>query len=58
MEELTNYLPNKKYAIRWKLDSTKYSFIDFKGYEAGKNQVKFLENQDFSTTEINLSPEK
>jgi len=36
MEELTNYLPNKKYAIRWKLDSTKYHFIDFKGYEAGK----------------------
>ena len=36
MEELTNYLPNKKYAIRWKLDSTKYSFIDFKGYEAEK----------------------
>ena len=36
MEELTNYLPKKKYAIRWKLDSTKYSFIDFKGYEAGK----------------------
>ena len=36
MEELTNYLPNKKYAIRWKLDSTKYNFIDFKGYEAGK----------------------
>ena len=36
MEELTNYLPNKKYAIRWKLDSTKYIFIDFKGYEAGK----------------------
>ena len=36
MQELTNYLPNKKYAIRWKLDSTKYSYIDFKGYEAGK----------------------
>ncbi|MFN3771638.1 hypothetical protein [Cloacibacterium normanense] len=36
MEEFTNYLPNKKYAIRWKLDSTKYHFIDFKGYEAGK----------------------
>lgn len=36
MEEFTNYLPKKKYAIRWKLDSTKYSFIDFKGYEAGK----------------------
>jgi len=36
IEELTNYLPNKKYAIRWKLDSSKYSFINFKGYEAGK----------------------
>jgi hypothetical protein len=48
----------KKYTIRWKLDSTKYSFIDFKGYEAGKNQVKFLVNQDFSMTEINLLPEK
>ena len=36
MEEFTNYLPKKKYTIRWKLDSTKYSFIDFKGYEAGK----------------------
>lgn len=34
--EFTNYLPKKKYTIRWKLDSTKYSFIDFKGYEAGK----------------------
>ncbi|GGP03654.1 hypothetical protein GCM10010992_12850 [Cloacibacterium rupense] len=36
MEEFTNYLPKKKYTIKWKLDSTKYSFIDFKGYEAGK----------------------
>ena len=36
MEEFTNYQPKSKYAIRWKLDSTKYSFIDFKGYEAGK----------------------
>ena len=36
MEEFTNYQPKSKYTIRWKLDSTKYSFIDFKGYEAGK----------------------
>lgn len=36
MEELTNYLPKNKYTIKWKLDSTKYSFIDFKGFEAGK----------------------
>jgi hypothetical protein len=44
MEELTNYLPNKKYAIRWKLDSTKYSFIDFKGYEAGKKPSEISGN--------------
>ena len=36
MEEFTNYQPKSKYTIRWKLDSTKYSFIDFKGYEAGE----------------------
>lgn len=36
MEEFSNYQPKSKYTIRWKLDSTKYSFIDFKGYEAGK----------------------
>ena len=36
MEEFTNYQPKSKYTIRWKLDSTKCSFIDFKGYEAGK----------------------
>ena len=41
--ELPIILPNVKYAIRWKLDSTKYSFIDFKGYEAGKTK-EFLEN--------------
>jgi hypothetical protein len=58
MEEFTNYQPKSKYTIRWKLDSTKYSFIDFKGYEAGKNQVKFLVNRDFSMTETNLLPEK
>lgn len=28
--------PFSKYTLKWKLDSTKYSFIDFKGYEAGK----------------------
>ena len=36
MEEFMNYQPKNKYIISWKLDSTKYSFIDFKGYEAGK----------------------
>lgn len=36
LDDSLNYLPKKKYTIRWKLDSTKYSFIDFKGYEAGR----------------------
>lgn len=35
-EELSNYIPKMKYAIQWKLDSTQYALIDFKGFEAGK----------------------
>lgn len=35
-ESLADYQPKKKYPIQWKLDSTKYKMIDFKGYEAGK----------------------
>mgnify|MGYP000382003899 FL=1 len=35
-EELARYQPKTKYAIQWKLDSTQYALIDFKGYEAGK----------------------
>ena len=30
------YQPKKKYAIQWKLDSTTFHLIDFKGYEAGQ----------------------
>lgn len=35
-ESLANYQPKMKYPIQWKLDSTKYKMIDFKGFEAGK----------------------
>lgn len=35
-ESLADYQPKMKYPIQWKLDSTKYKLIDFKGYEAGK----------------------
>ena len=34
-ENLSEYQPKMKYAIQWKLDSTKFKMIDFKGYEAG-----------------------
>ena len=35
-ESLKEVQPKMKYPIQWKLDSTKYKMIDFKGYEAGK----------------------
>lgn len=35
-ESLANYQPKMKYPIQWKLDSTKFKMIDFKGFEAGK----------------------
>ncbi|ROI07903.1 hypothetical protein EGI11_09535 [Chryseobacterium sp. H3056] len=35
-ENAANFLPGKKYPIQWKIDSTKFRLIDFKGFEAGK----------------------
>ena len=35
-ESLADYQPKMKYPIQWKLDSTQFKMIDFKGYEAGK----------------------
>lgn len=29
-------LPTSRYTLQWKLDPTKFRFIDFKGYESGK----------------------
>ncbi|QBO57739.1 M14 family zinc carboxypeptidase [Chryseobacterium salivictor] len=36
VESLKNYQPKMKYPIQWKVDSTKFKMIDFKGFEAGK----------------------
>lgn len=33
IENLKQYREGKQYGIRWKIDSTKYSSMDFKGYE-------------------------
>ncbi|SHL30048.1 M14 family metallopeptidase [Chryseobacterium polytrichastri] len=33
VENLKQYQAGKQYGIRWKIDSTKYSTMDFKGYE-------------------------
>ena len=35
-ESLVSYQPKMKYPIQWKVDSTKFKMIDFKGFEAGK----------------------
>lgn len=35
-ETLADYQPKKNYPIQWKVDSTKFQMIDFKGFEAGK----------------------
>lgn len=34
-ENLKQYAAGNKYPIRWKVDSAKYSTMDFKGFEAG-----------------------
>ncbi len=33
VENLKQYQPGKQYGIRWKIDSAKYTTMDFKGYE-------------------------
>ena len=33
---IADYQPKMKYPLQWKVDSTKFKLIDFKGYEAGK----------------------
>lgn len=35
-ESLIDFQSGKKYSLQWKIDSTKFQLIDFKGYEAGK----------------------
>lgn len=35
-KNLEQYKPGKPYSIQWKIDSTKYKTLDFKGFEAGQ----------------------
>lgn len=55
-ENLKQYKVGSKYALAWKLDSTKYETIDFNGFEAkykpsdvsGKNRLWYDRNSRFS----------
>ena len=55
-ENLKQYKVGNKYALSWKLDSTKYENIDFKGFEAkykpsdisGKKRLWYDRNSKFS----------
>lgn len=55
-ESLKDYQPKMKYPIQWKLDSTKFKMIDFKGYEAekkpslvsGKPRLFYDQNKPFN----------
>ncbi len=55
-ENLKQYKVGNKYALAWKLDSTKYENIDFKGFEAkykpsdvsGKTRLWYDRNSKFS----------
>lgn len=56
IENLRQYLPGKQYGIRWKIDSTKYTTMDFKGYEgkykpseiSGKPRLYYDRNKPFT----------
>ncbi|KPH11831.1 hypothetical protein [Chryseobacterium sp. ERMR1:04] len=56
VENLKQYQAGKQYGIRWKIDSTKYSTMDFKGYEgkykpsevSGKPRLFYDRNKPFT----------
>ncbi len=56
IENLKQYQPGKRYGIRWKIDSTKYTTMDFKGYEgkykpsgiSGKPRLYYDRNKPFT----------
>ncbi|GEN75558.1 hypothetical protein [Chryseobacterium hagamense] len=55
-ENLKQYQAGKSYGIRWKIDSTKYTTMDFKGYEgkykpseiSGKPRLYYDRNKPFT----------
>ncbi|RNA61049.1 hypothetical protein D1631_03415 [Chryseobacterium nematophagum] len=56
VENLKQYQAGKQYGIRWKIDSTKYSTMDFKGFEgkyktsevSGKPRLYYDRNKPFT----------
>ncbi|ASK31205.1 hypothetical protein CEY12_14330 [Chryseobacterium sp. T16E-39] len=56
IENLKQYQAGKEYGIRWKIDSTKFSTMDFKGYEgkykpseiSGKPRLYYDRNSPFT----------
>lgn len=56
IENLKQYQAGKQYGIRWKIDSTKYTTMDFKGYEgnykpseiSGKPRLYYDRNKPFT----------
>lgn len=56
VENLKQYQAGKQYGIRWKIDSTQFSTMDFKGYEgkykpsevSGKPRLYYDRNQPFT----------
>jgi hypothetical protein len=58
IDNLKQYQAGKQYGIRWKIDSTKYSTMDFKGYEgkykpseiSGKPRLYYDRNKPFTKT--------
>lgn len=56
IENLKQYQAGKSYGIRWKIDSTKYSTMDFKGFEgkykpseiSGKPRLYYDRNKPFT----------
>jgi hypothetical protein len=56
IDNLKQYQAGKPYGIRWKIDSTKYSTMDFKGYEgkyksseiSGKPRLYYDRNKPFT----------
>ncbi len=56
LENLKQYQAGKPYGIRWKIDSTKFTTMDFKGYEgrykpseiSGKSRLYYDRNKPFT----------
>lgn len=58
-ENLKQYAAGNKYPIRWKVDSAKYSTMDFKGFEQeGISRVEFPDRKDCTMTVISLLQKK